>query len=91
LGRLFVAFVKTIIASKYNSFGKLLVFKQLDFNYARASLSTMMDIVDPKDPIRVLSCGPKNMRPLIAYTPFKDLNVGDFVVVRSHDPNLVPL
>jgi len=31
------------------------------------------------------------MRPLIAYKPFKDLNVGDFVFVRPHDPNLVLL
>ncbi len=31
------------------------------------------------------------MRPLTAYTPFKDLNVGDFMFVRPHDLNLVPL
>ncbi len=54
-------------------------------------LSTLMDVVDPEDPIRDPYCGPKNMRPLTAYTPFRDLNVGDFVFVRSHDPNLVPL
>jgi hypothetical protein len=30
------------------------------------------------------------MKPLIAYTPFKDLNVRDFVLVRPHDTNLVP-
>jgi hypothetical protein len=24
------------------------------------------------------------------YNPFKDFNVGDFVLVRSHDPDLVP-
>jgi len=30
------------------------------------------------------------MRPLTTYTPFKDFNVGDFVFVRSHDPDLVP-
>jgi hypothetical protein len=48
-----------------------------------------MDFVDPKDPIQVPCCGPKNMRPLITYTPFKDLNVGDFVFVKSHDLDLV--
>jgi hypothetical protein len=37
-----------------------------------------MDVVDPENPIRISSRGPKNMRPLIAYTPFRDLNVGDF-------------
>jgi hypothetical protein len=31
------------------------------------------------------------MKPLIAYTPFKDLNVGDFVIVRPHDHDLIPL
>ncbi len=31
------------------------------------------------------------MKHLTAYTPFKDLNVGDFVFVRPHDPNLVHL
>jgi hypothetical protein len=31
------------------------------------------------------------MRPLTAYTPFRDLNVKDFVLVRPHDPNIVPL
>jgi hypothetical protein len=30
------------------------------------------------------------MKPLTAYTPFKDLNVGEFVLMRPHDPNLVP-
>jgi hypothetical protein len=37
LGKSFVAFVKTITTSKYNFFGGLL---------AKASLSTMMDVVD---------------------------------------------
>jgi hypothetical protein len=31
------------------------------------------------------------MRPLIAYIPFKDFNVGDFVFMRLRDPDLVPL
>lgn len=31
------------------------------------------------------------MRPLIPYVPFKDVNVGDFVLVRLHDPYLVPM
>jgi len=47
--------------------------------------------VNPKDPIQVPYCGPKNMRPLTTYMSFKDLNVGDFVLVRLHDSNLVPL
>jgi len=51
----------------------------------------MMDVVDLENTIRISCCGPKNMRPLIAYTLFKDLNVGDFVFVRPHDLNLVLL
>jgi hypothetical protein len=31
------------------------------------------------------------MRPLTAYMPFRDLNVGDFVLMRLHDLDLVPL
>ncbi len=52
-------------------------------------MSTMMDIVDPKDPIQVPYCEPKNMRPLTTYTLFKDLNARDFVLARSHDSDLV--
>jgi hypothetical protein len=29
------------------------------------------------------------MKPLTTYTSFKNLNDGDFVLMRSHDPNLV--
>ncbi len=50
-----------------------------------------MDIVDVKNPIQIPYCGLKNMRPLIAYTPFRDLNVEDFVLVRLHNPDLVLL
>jgi hypothetical protein len=44
-------------------------------NYAKTSLSTVMDIVDPEDLIRIPYCGPKNTRPLITYMQFKDLIV----------------
>jgi hypothetical protein len=50
----------------------------------------MMDVLDLKDPIQVPYCGPKNMKPLTVYMPFKDLNVGDFVLVSPHDLDLVP-
>jgi len=49
-----------------------------------------MYVVDLEDPIQVPYCGPKNMKPLIAYTPFRDLNVRDFVLVRPHDLDFVP-
>jgi hypothetical protein len=50
-----------------------------------------MNIVDAEDPVQLPYCGPKDTRPLTTYTPFKDLNVGDFVLVKPHDPNLIPL
>jgi hypothetical protein len=31
------------------------------------------------------------MKPLTTYTPFRDLNVGNFVLVRLHDPDFVSL
>ncbi len=43
------------------------------------------------DPVQLPYCGSKNMRPLTAYTPFKDLNVGNFVLMGLHNLNLVPL
>jgi hypothetical protein len=30
------------------------------------------------------------MKPLLVYTLFKDLNIGDFVFLRLHNPNLIP-
>jgi hypothetical protein len=50
-----------------------------------------MDIVDPKKSNSSFVLWPKNMRPLIAYMPFKNLNVGDFVLMKLHDPDLVLL
>ncbi len=58
-------------------------------NYSKASLSTSIVGVNPKDPIQHLYCGPKNMKPLTTYTPFKNLNDGDFILMRSHDLDLV--
>jgi hypothetical protein len=36
-----------------------------------------------------LYCGPKNLKPILAYIPFRDLNNRDFVLVRLHDLFLV--
>jgi len=36
-------------------------------------------------------CGPRNLKPTLAYTPFRDLNNGNFVFVSSHDPLLDPM
>ncbi len=50
-----------------------------------------MDIVDLEDSIQIPYYGPKNMRPLNVYMPFKDLNVGDFMLLRPHGLDLVLL
>jgi hypothetical protein len=41
-----------------------------------------MDVVDVEDPVQLLYCGLKNMKPLTTSTTFKDFNVKNFVVVR---------
>jgi hypothetical protein len=46
--------------------------------------------VDLEDPIQCPYCGPKNMKPLIAYTPFINLNDRDFFFVKLHDLSLFP-
>ncbi len=51
----------------------------------------MMDVVDLEDPIQIPYCGPKNMKPLTANTPFRELNVGGFVLVRPNDHDLILL
>jgi hypothetical protein len=48
-----------------------------------------MPIADSENPIIHPYCGPKNLKPAPTYTPFKNLNNGDFVFVRLHDPFLV--
>jgi len=58
-------------------------------NYSKASLLTSIVNSNPEDPIQRPYCGPKNMRPLTTYTSFKNLNDGDFVLMRSHDLDLV--
>jgi hypothetical protein len=49
-----------------------------------------MEVVDAKDPIMCPYCGPKKLKHFLAYTPFRNLNNGDFVLVRPHDILLVP-
>ncbi len=48
-----------------------------------------MLVVDSKDPFICPYCGPKNLILVLAYTLFRDLNNGNFVLVRPHDPLLV--
>jgi hypothetical protein len=60
-------------------------------NYSKASLSIVVINVDLEDPIQHLYCGPKNMRPSTVYTLFKDFNDGDFVFIKLHDHDLVPI
>jgi len=48
-------------------------------------------VIDSKDLITHPYCGPKNLKLALTYTSFKDLNNGDFVLVRPHDLFLVPV
>jgi hypothetical protein len=50
-----------------------------------------MLVVDLEDPVIHPYCGPKNLKLAPTYTSFKDINNGDFVLVRPHDPLLVPV
>jgi hypothetical protein len=58
-------------------------------NYARVELPSTTLLVDLEDLVICPYCGPKNLKPAPAYTLFKDLNNGDFVLVRLHEPLLV--
>jgi len=58
-------------------------------NYARIELPSTTPIVDLEDLVICLYCGPKNLKPTPAYALFRDLNNGDFVLMRLHDPLLV--
>jgi len=43
---------------------------------------------DPKDPIKCPYCELKNMKPSILYTLFRDLNDGEFILVKPNDLGL---
>jgi hypothetical protein len=60
-------------------------------NYVRSELPSTRPIVDLEDPVMCPYYGPKNLKLAPTYTPFKDLNNGDFVFLRLHDPLLVPV
>jgi hypothetical protein len=91
LGGYFFTFVKIVTSSKFNTFGGFLAFEQLEINCTRASLPTRMEVVDVENLIMRPYCGAKNLKPSSTYTPFKDLNNGDFVLVRPHDPFFIPM
>jgi hypothetical protein len=48
-----------------------------------------MLIVDSKNSIICPYCGPKNLKPNLTCTLFRDINNGDFFLVRLHDLLLV--
>ena len=51
-----------------------------------------MDIdVTPEDVVPEPYCGPKNEQPGHTYNPWRDVLVGDFVLVRPSDPLLFPV
>ncbi len=59
-------------------------------NYESASICTIVD-VDLEGLVILPYCGPKNMCPslsTIAYTPFHDLFVGNFIFVWPSNPTI---
>jgi len=57
--------------------------------YSKFSLSIIVINANLEGPIQRPCCGLKNMRPSTTYTPFKDLNDGDFVIIKPRDFDLV--
>jgi len=51
-------------------------------------LTTVVDS-NLEDSIQHLYCGLRNMKPSTTCTPFRNLNDGDFILVKPHDLNLV--
>jgi hypothetical protein len=56
-----------------------------------AKLLFIMQVVDWEDAITCPYCRPRNLKLALTYTPFRNINNGNFVLVRSHDPLLVPM
>ncbi len=50
-----------------------------------------MLVVDSEDVVICPYCGPINMKPIFTYTMIRNLNNGDFVLVKPHDPFLLPI
>ncbi len=65
--------------------------KNSSSNYVKASLLSTMEVVDVEDLVMCPYYGPRNLKIVLAYTPFKNLDNGDFVIVRPHDLILVPM
>jgi hypothetical protein len=57
-------------------------------NYAKVEFPSTTSII-PKDPIIHPYYGPNNLKSILAYTLCRDLNNGDFIFMRPHDPLLV--
>ncbi len=57
--------------------------------YAKVQLSSTRPVVDLEDLVIRPYCGPKNLKSTLAYAPFRNINNGDFVLVRPYDHLLV--
>jgi hypothetical protein len=55
----------------------------------KVELSSTNQVVDLENPVMRPYCGPNNLKPILAYTLFRDFNNGNFVFERLHDPFLV--
>ncbi len=64
-------------------------FSNWKLNYVKTKLSSIMSVGDSKDLVIRPYCGPKNLKLVPTYTPFRILNNGDFILVKLHDPFLI--
>jgi hypothetical protein len=60
-------------------------------SYAKVELQSTTPAVDSENPLVFPYYGLKNLKLDPTYTPFRDLNNGDFVFVKLHDLFLVPI
>ncbi len=68
-------------------------FNSWKTNYEHASICTVVD-VDPKNPIILPYCGFRSMCPflnIVAYTPYCDLFIGNFVLVQPLNLTIYPI
>ncbi len=86
-----IAFVKTFACFRVDSFGGLLAFSNWKLNYVIVELSSTTLVIDSNDSIIHPYYGPNNLKKVLTYTLFRDINNGDFIFVRPHDPFLVPI
>jgi len=82
----FIAFIKPLPTQGSTLLEGFWPCSNWKLNYAKVELPSTMPVVDFEDPLISLIMGPRTWSWLPHTPPFRDLNNGDFVLVRFHDP-----